>query len=245
MTTNRGLDAIQREAWAFGRSLRNSLIADFEREYGQPAPPPARIGGELLTDFLGARLSYDALPLNIFAETTWHDGHPLVTVNSRTREIEGVKDPRGVSNVGVWHEVIHVQRDLSVVQLGPQAALDGFLPNLTIACHRDRTRSARRDEEFRREYFAEEAGRAAAVSFPHLIRSEAFRHFTYLAEQRLASEPPGWRALYTAAEDIGVNISALVKQLEVEGFLHVERSSGRSLLHPQPTLGNLLVRAGH
>ena len=244
MTTNRGLQALQREAWAFGRSLRNSLLADFEGEYGEPSPPPALIAGELLTDFLGARLSYDALPLNVFAETTWHDGQPLVTVNSRTREIEGVKDPEGVSNVGIWHEAVHVQRDLSIVRLGPQMAFEGMRPNLTIACHRDRQRSARRGEEFQREYFTEESGRAAAVSFPHLIRTGAFRHFIYLAEQRLASGPLGWRALYAAAEAIGVNISALVKQLEAEGVLHVERSRGQSILHPQPELGDLLVRAG-
>lgn len=147
----------------FGRSLRDSLLADFERRYGEPALPPAFIGGELLTDFLGARLSYDALPLNVFAETTWNDGRPLVTINSRTREIEGVKDPESVSNVGIWHEVMHVQRDLSTVRVGPQTAFDGMLPNLTIACYRGRQRTARRGKEFQREYFAEEAGRAAAV----------------------------------------------------------------------------------
>ena len=245
MTTNRGLAALQREAWAFGRSLRDSLLADFEREYGEPAPAPALIGGELLTDFLGARLSYDALPLNVFAETTWHDGQPLVTVNSRTREIEGVKDPEGVSNVGVWHEVMHVQRDLSTVRVGPQTAFDGMIPNLTIACYRYRPRTARRGEEFQREYFAEEAGRAAAVSFPHLIHTDAFRQFVSLADQRLASSRLGWQVLYAAAEAIGVNISALVKQLEAEGVLHIERSRGRSMLHPQPELGDLLARPGH
>ena len=196
MTTNKGLAALQREAWAFGRSLRDSLLADFEREYGEPAPAPALIGGELLTDFLGARLSYDALPLNVFAETTWHDGQPLVTVNSRTREIEGVKDPEGVSNVGVWHEVMHVQRDLSTVRVGPQTAFDGMIPNLTIACYRYLPRTAHRGEEFQREYFAEEAGRAAAVSFPHLIHTDAFRQFVSLADQRLASSRLGWQALY-------------------------------------------------
>ena len=245
MTTNKGLAALQREAWAFGRSLRDSLLADFEREYGEPAPAPALIGGELFTDFLGARLSYDALPLNVFAETTWHDGQPLVTVNSRTREIEGVKDPEGVSNVGVWHEVMHVQRDLSTVRVGPQTAFDGMVPNLTIACYRYRPRTARRGEEFQREYFAEEAGRAAAVSFPHLIHTDAFRQFVSLADQRLASSRLGWQALYAAAEAIGVNISALVKQLEAEGVLHIEQSRGRSMLHLQPELGDLLARPGH
>ena len=245
MTTNSGLHPLRRGAWAFGRSLRDSLLADYERRYGELTPPPAFIGGELLTDFLGARLSYDALPLNVFAETTWHNGQPLVTVNSRTREIEGVKDPEGVSNVGVWHEMVHVQRDLSTVRIGPQAAFDGMLPNLTIACYRDRQRTDRRGKEFQREYFAEEAGRAAAVSFPHLIRTEAFRQFISLAEQRLASSRLGWQALYAAAEAIGVNISALVNQLEAEGVLHIERSRGRSMLHPQPGLGGLLARPGH
>ncbi|MDA0365507.1 MAG: hypothetical protein O2843_06525 [Chloroflexi bacterium] len=245
MTTNSGLQTLQREAWAFGRSLRDSLLADFERDYGEPAPPPALIGGELLTDFMGARLSYDALPLNVFAETTWQDGQPLVTVNSRTREIEGVKDPEGVSNVGIWHEAIHVHRDLSSVRVGPQAAFDGMLPNLTIACHRQRQYTTLRGEDFQREYFAEEAGRAAAVSFPHLVRVREFRDFIYLGERGLLSSSLAWRKLYTAAETIGVNISALIKQMEAEGLLHVERSRGRSVLYPQPGLGNLLVRPGY
>ena len=117
------------------------------------------------------------------------------------------------------------------------------VPTFPAEWQRLSQRSARRGEEFQREYFAEESGRAAAVSFPHLIRTGAFRHFIYLAEQRLASGPLGWRAFYAAAEAIGVNISALVKQLEAEGVLHVERSRGQSILHPQPELGDLLVRA--
>lgn len=242
MTTSSGLQALQANAWAYGRSLRDSLLADYERDYGTSAPAPALIGSELLTDFLGAALSYDALPLNVFAETTWYEGQPLVTVNSRTREIRGVKDPEGVANVGIWHEIMHVQRDLAMLRVGPQAAFDGMIPNLHIACHRDQQVTAKRGDEFRREFFAEEAGRAAAISFRHLTQTEAFRNFICLADQRLASGSLGWRALYAAAEQIGVNISALVKQLEAEGFLHIERSRGQSVLHPQPGLGDLLTR---
>lgn len=242
MTTNSGLRTIQRDAWAFGRSVRGSLLEKYEQEYGALAPPPALIGPELLTDFMDVALAYDALDLNVYAETTWQDGRALVTVNSRTREIEGVKDAQGVMNVGVWHELIHVERDLSEVRVGSQAAFEGMLPNLTIACRRDRQRAERRSEEFRREFFAEEAGRAAAVSFPHLIKTDDFRQFVYLAEQRLASGANGWRCLYAAAEAIGVNISALLKQLEAEGYLAVERGAGRSTLHPQPGLGDLLRR---
>ena len=86
--------------------------------------------------------------------------------------------------------------------------------------------------------------RAAAASFPHLIRTAAFQRFAHLADRRLASGPAGWCALYAAAEAIVVNSSARVNQLEAEGVWHVERSGGRSLLNPQPGLGDLLVRTG-
>ncbi len=84
------------------------------------------------------------------------------------------------------------------------------------------------------------------MSFPHLIQNPDFRQFIYLGEQRLASSSMAWKALYAAAEAIGVNISSLIKQLEAEGFLLVERRAhGRSTLYPQPGLGGLLMRAGH
>ena len=104
------MHGLRREAWQFGRGLRDALLADYARAYGEPGRPPALIGGELLTDFLGARLAYDALPLDVFAQTSWEDDRALVTVNSRMREIPGVKDAEGVANVAIWHEIVHVQR---------------------------------------------------------------------------------------------------------------------------------------
>ena len=237
------VETLRREAWHFGRTVRNQLLADYKREYGTRAPAPALIGAELVTDFLGARLSYDALPLNVLAETRWDAGQPLVSLNSRTHEIEGVKDPIGVTNVGVWHEISHVLRDLSMMRVGDQGTLEGMVPNLSISCPRDRPRYTRQGEEFRREFFAEEAGRAAAVSYPALRETVAFRDFIYLADQRLASSSRGWGLLYEAAAAIGVNISALIKQLEAEGFLTVHRSEGRSTLYVQPGLGDLLSAA--
>jgi hypothetical protein len=169
------LRPLQVSAWQFGRDLRTTLLRDYELTYGETAPPPATIGAELLTDFLGATVSYDELPLDCFAETSWLDGRPHVTVNCRTREITGVKDARGVERLGIWHEAIHVHRDLALLRVGPQAALPGMVPNLRISCHRDRVVAARRPSDFSREFFAEEAGRAAAVSFPHLLATEPFR----------------------------------------------------------------------
>ena len=235
------MHGLRREAWQFGRELRDGLLADYARAYGEPGRPPALIGGELLTDFLGARLAYDALPLDVFAQTSWEDDRALVTVNSRMREIPGVKDAEGVAHVAVWHEIMHVQRDLSTLRRGPQTAFAGMRPSAPIACSRDQRDGGLRGEELRREVFAEEAGRAAAVSWPHLRRAAGFRDFLDLATRGRASGTAGWPPLYRAAEEIGVNISALVRQLEAEGFLIVDRSGDRRGLHPQPSLGNLLL----
>ena len=49
-----------------------------------------------------------------------------------------------------------------------------------------------------------------------------------------------WMAHRPAAA-IGVNISALGRQLEAEGFVIVDRSGDRPLLYPQPGLGTLLL----
>ena len=58
----------------------------------------------------------------------------------------------------------------------------------------------------------------------------------------LNQHPRGTRhELYRAAAAIGVNIAALVRQLEAEGFLIVDRSGDRPVLHPQAGLGNLLL----
>lgn len=50
----------RQEAWAFGRELREGLLAEYQRAYGIQTPPaPALIIDELLTDFLKVDLKYD------------------------------------------------------------------------------------------------------------------------------------------------------------------------------------------
>lgn len=235
--------AIQHEAWAFGRDLRTKTLTEYEAAYGEKPPPPAFIGPEILRDFLGAKVAYDPLPLHIFAETTLFNGLPLVTINSLTGRIEGVKDVLGVQNVGCWHEAAHVQRDLHLLRVGPQGALPGMLTKQVIACHREKTVASPR-QDWVREYFAEEAGRAAAVSYPHLIVTPSFQQFMERAQRRLASTSNSWRLLYDAADAIGVNISALTKQLQEEGLLVIERHNGRPILYPQPALWDLMAVAG-
>jgi hypothetical protein len=239
-------EQLRQDAWDYGRALRDQLVDQYREEYGVDVPPPpGLIIDELLTDFLGVALRFDSLPLKVYAQTEWKDGRPVVTVNSLTGKIPGVKDEAGVQNVAKFHEAVHVDRDLPVLKAGPQASLPGFEPAPRIICYRgagqriswDRVRPTHGvvDNASLREFWAEEAGRAAAVSYQALIRSDAFRAFLRLAQSgSVEVNGERWKLLYQAAEDIGVNISALVKQLEVEGRIVVHNEGGRQVIYPQP-----------
>ena len=239
-------DPLRMEAWDYGRTLRNQLVSQYREEYGVDVPPPpALIVDELLTDFMEASLAFDPLPLEIFAQTEWKDGRPLVTINSLTGKISGVKDATGVQNVAKFHEVVHVDRDLPELNIGPQLSMPELGPPAKIVCHRGfgQMRPSRRQQPRTpgnaswREFWAEEAGRAAAVSYEALGRSDAFRAFIRLRQiGSVAANGERWTLLYQAAEDIGVNISALVKQLGLEGQIVVQKEGGRQVIHPQPSL---------
>ena len=230
----------RREAWAFGRELRDGLLADFQRQYGLQSPPaPALIINELLTDFLKVDLRFDPLPADVFAQTEWIDGRVVVTVNTFSGLIPGVKDARGVDNVGKWHEAIHIVRDLHVVRVGAQPAFPGFETPPLVTCHRGVKRSLA-PECREREFWAEEAGRAAAVSFVALARSESFQTLCEIASRVTGPVPGGFPLLYEAAKEIGVNITALVRQLTLEGRIEVRQESGRRAVYVQPSLIQLL-----
>ena len=239
---------LRRDAWAYGRNLRDHLLSRYSQEYGvEVPPPPATIADELLTDFLGASLRFDPLSLDLYAQTEWRDGIPVVTVNSLTGQIPGVKDPLGVQNVAKLHEAVHVDRDLPPLKTSSQLTLAGFDPPFRIACYRsvgerkgggtkpNSLGSAPSDST--REFWAEEAGRAAAVSYQALSISPAFRNFVTLAP-RVGPSINGekWRLLKLAATDIGVNISALVKQLQLEGRVVTVMENGKTLIYGQPSL---------
>lgn len=241
------VDMLRQEAWHYGRCLRDQLISQYCFEYGVEVPPaPALIVDELLTDFMGVILRYDPLSTNVYAQTEWKEGHTVVTVNSLTGKIPGVKDAAGVENVAKLHEAVHVDRDLVSLKPGPQQALPGFGSPDKIVCHRSashyrahrpRQKSRGQEDGVYREFWAEEAGRAAAVSYAALARSHAFRAFMRLRQaSTITANRERWRLLYLAAEDIGVNISALVKQLELEGQIVVEQEGGRQVMYPQPAL---------
>lgn len=227
---------VREEAWAFGRRLRDDLLGQYQREYGVAIPPPpAKIVDELLTDFLQAELHYLPLADDRFAETRWDNGKAVVRVNTLTASIPGVKDAEGVQNVAKWHEAVHVVHDLQALRVAPQALLPGFEGRHEIACYRTGRRSAPVTERHR-EFWAEEAGRAAAVSLPALARSDTFRRLPHVGLRCLGPSLEAWPLLYQAAEDIGVNISALVRQLSLEDWIVVAKEEGRERVYVQPAL---------
>jgi hypothetical protein len=175
-----------------------------------------------------------------------------VTVNSLTGKIPGVKDEAGVQNVAKFHEAVHVDRDLPELKAGPQLSFPNFAPPTRIVCHRGFNRWKPPSSPSRpgiagdyslREFWAEEAGRAAAISYQALARSEAFRAYKRLTQMGSgAANGERGRLLRRAAEDIGVNISALVKQLELEDRIIVQKEGGRQVIYPQPAF--LMIMEG-
>lgn len=227
----------QREkAWAFGRELRNDLLNQYQKRYDlDDPPPPAKIIDELLTDFLGVKLRFLPLPTDRFAETRLRNDVLTVSINSSIDRIPGVGDAQGVENVAKWHECIHVVSDVDLLRQGPQSPLPGLEVAKELVCRRGLASSAN-SNEIAREFWAEEAGRAAAVSMPALRQSGPFLQLLTLAGRTSGPVPGGWPLLYEAAEDIGVNITALANQLKLEGLIVVTSESGKSAIYVQPTL---------
>jgi hypothetical protein len=223
----------RRAAWDAGRDLALSLTDLYVKKYGlEVAPPPAKIVDELLTEFLGCELYRAPLGPKVFAQTEWIDGTALVTVNSDTAGIPGVKDALGVENVAKWHECIHVAEH-GPVRNGTQAMLPGLEADLRIVCRRGEQYD-RATGTVEREFRAEEAGRAAAVSLYHLRASPWFERLQGLAGSRHRAQ--AWQCLYALAEELGVNISALVTQLQHEDWIVVEGTGAGSVVHVQPHL---------
>jgi hypothetical protein len=222
-------------AWAFGREHRDGLLRQYEGKYGLTGAPPALLVHELIPEFLRAKILFQPLPLDRFAQTGFVGGELCVTLNSDLPSIHGVRDAAGVENVALWHEAIHVIRDVG--DLATSAPLPGFGPPPQVACYRALTSRPRLSAEaIEREFWAEEAGRAAAVSMAALRRTEPFREFMRAALLPGGAVSRGFPLLYAAAEAIGVNISALVKQLTLEGLIAVEGDGDRKFVYRQPAL---------
>jgi hypothetical protein len=116
--------------------------------------------------------------------------------------------------------------------------LDGLAAPPPIVCYRVGVPRATSEtaQEKSREIWAEEAGRAAAVSLPALRRTEPSLELLDRARRSQGAVRSAFPLLYRAAEAIGVNISALTKQLRYEGLIVIERSGTDNSVFVQPSL---------
>ena len=236
------INSLRFKAWAFGRTHCDDLMERYRERYGvETLPPPACIIDELLTDFLDVDLRFDPLPENLYAQVEIIDGRTRVTVNKLTADIPGVVDAEGVQNVAKFHELIHVVCDVGVLRERQQFRLTGFEGPDRIVCFRQGFGRSRDQEVAQREFWAEEAGRAAAVCHASLNRSQAYTALIELRPSQQIRNDEAWRLLYQAAADIGVNRSALVTQLEAEGRISVGKEGGRQVLRVQPMLSEGLA----
>lgn len=223
-------------AWGFGRQHTDHLLRRYQELHKlDPVPPPALIARELVRDVLDVRLYFDPLPMDRYAEVRLVDGRPQITVNSEIASMPDVRDAIGVENVAILHEIMHIERDLSSLFQPPSFQFEGFDDPPGIVCLRAASDVARSGDVARREFWAEEAGRAGAVSIPHLREVDAFQELMALAGDQSSKRRTAWPLLYQSAEAIGVNSTALKKQLQFEGFVSVE--SGELIV--QPTLGEI------
>ncbi len=228
--------ASQADIWAYGRQVIGDKLNAYCAKYGEPTPPPAIAIRDLIQDFFHATLRFDALSLDVFGKSQYTEDGPIVTVNAQIGCMPGVKDVVGVENVCLCHEAIHLVRDKDfLLGSSSQSLLPGLGKPVAITCYRGQ-QEARSPSLSSREYWAEEAGRAAAVSLRHLLQSQHFLDLIELSRGTRGVGAKGWQLVYDAAAEIGVNRTAVVKQLQLEGWIAVERVNGSNVLYVQPAL---------
>jgi hypothetical protein len=163
-----------------------------------------------------------------------------------------VIDAEGVQNVAKFHEMVHVERHRALLKHGSRLPLSETGPFSKIVCYRSfdhgRDSSYFASDEYFREIWAEEAGRAAAVSYFHLYRlyrSDAFQSFLSLCKRGgKRTNAERWRLLALSAKQIGVNRTALNRQLNLEGLIEIRKVSNSTVVYPTPNLPSLLSLMG-
>jgi hypothetical protein len=235
---DRWLESRRREAWRYGIEHREALVQRMLTRLGLRDRPLLKdIVEELIEEDQGVRVRDEVLELDTYAQTTLVNGRPVVSINSRIGEMPGVKDAAGARHVALWHESIHIPRDIlptSRWNVHDQFKLPGFDVEATplVVC---KSRKPLRPEEKAREVFAEAAARAAAIAQPDLQRCPAYREYERRAARGGELGRSGWRLLYETAAFIGVNITALTGYFEQRGWHRVESRDGgqRLIAHPQ------------
>lgn len=205
------------EAQQWGRDFRNRIMSSYMTRYSLRKRPFLRdVIDELLEEELGTRVLVAPLPLDRHAQTELVHGKPVITLNSRTAEIWGVKDAAGELYMDRWHEGTHVARDLPALQR-TRAQSNSATTEERLVLFRCAGRFPA--EERTRELFAETAAHAAAICSADMMRSRNFVEFLQMAPKR---DPLGLQdvgRLKRTAHDIGLSWRAFAMGLRHFGLL--------------------------
>jgi hypothetical protein len=224
--------------WNYGVQHRETLLREYMARKGLTTRPfLVDVIDELIEEIQGARLTEGVLPLDRFAQTERRNGRIVVTINSRISAIPGVRDAEGVAYVGKWHESIHIPRDFATSPAlapwqQPLRSAEGLDDRQTIVCRSTKLGATRRERD--REFIAETAALAAAISGRDLERSPDYQQFRARAADGGDIGPIAWKLLRGAAQFIGVNRTALKKYLEQRGHIQVDMRDGRERLIAAP-----------
>jgi len=229
----------RRQAWALGVEHRELLVAKYKAAFGLTERPLLKdIVDDVIEEIQGARLLKGVLHLDTYGQTELVNGSPEITINSRIAKIPGVKDAHGIAHITKWHESYHVAHDLDIGPKAPGASqltlpgLEQSAPNMIIC----RPHSAGEPSNLGKEFMAENAGIAAAISDSDLERCEAFWEFKRLVAAGGDLGGSGFDLLYKSGEFIGVNPSALITYLEKRGVYSRVQQNGKTRLFANPQM---------
>jgi hypothetical protein len=233
------IESKRREAWVLGVEHRELLLAEYMTAFSLRERPLLKdIVDDVIEEIQGARLLEGVLHLDTYGQTELVNGSPEITINSRIAKIPGVKDATGIAYITKWHESFHVAHDLDISPKEPgtsQLTLPGLeqsAPNI-IVC---RPHAAGEPSNLGKEFMAENAGIAAAISDSDLKRCDAFHEFHRLVAAGGDLGGSGFHLLYKSGEFIGVNPSALISYLEKKGVFNLVHQDGKTRLFANPQM---------
>ena len=237
----------RREAWDYGNRHRDRLVDGYVIDHRLTERPFLKdIIDDLIEEQQHVRLLSGPLRLDTYGQTERIGGRIEITVNSRINEMIYVKDVDGVANATKWHESVHAERDLGVQEIDGDGSQQVFtVPgfekhSLGLIVCRDVEKIGYGGEEREREFFAENAGIAAAISGADLLRCEEFLEFKELVILGGDITLPGWDLIKAIAGRIGVNRTAITRYFCQRGIVQTEQIGGRQrLIAVVPLFGDL------
>ncbi len=221
------------------------MVAELMRRYNWRSRPFVKeLIDEIITEVQEARLLYDVLPLDRYAQTEVIGNRVEVTINQRIGEMLGVKDVDGCIHVAKWHESDHLLRDVPALLQPPDPSSSPIYSSPIAQAILCRSVGRLSSDEAAREARAENAAKAAAIAGPDLERCIPYRHFRFLAANNGDMDRAGRSLLREIAWLVGVNRNAVATYFEQRGWFRVVSENGRRRWLPNPQLRLEDLRVG-